>query len=107
MKTQEMPLALRLAEDLEKRHEYLYGEESAPSCLTEAASELHRLHRINNTMVGNIFSLQETKQELLEALQRILPFIDCIAAVTREEIIEYEAAMKMADAAIKKATGQE
>jgi hypothetical protein len=45
--------------------------------------------------------------DLLEALKRVMPFIDCIAAVTREEIIEYEAAMKMADAAIKKATGQE
>jgi hypothetical protein len=44
--------------------------------------------------------------ELLEALKRVMPFIDCIAAVTREEIIEYETAMKMADAAIKKATGQ-
>lgn len=45
--------------------------------------------------------------DLLEAIKRVMPFIDCIAAVTREEIIEYEAAMKMADAAIKKATGQE
>ncbi len=45
--------------------------------------------------------------DLLEALKRVMPFIDCIAAVTREEIIEYEAAMKMADAAIKKAIGQE
>jgi hypothetical protein len=45
--------------------------------------------------------------DLLEALKRVMPFIDCIAAVTREEIIEYESAMKMADAAIKKATGQE
>jgi hypothetical protein len=45
--------------------------------------------------------------DLLDALKKVMPFIDCIAAVTREEIIEYEAAMKMADAAIKKATGQE
>ena len=45
--------------------------------------------------------------DLLDALKRVMPFIDCISAVTREEIIEYESAMKMADAAIKKATGQE
>lgn len=42
--------------------------------------------------------------DLLEALKRVMPFIDCISAVTREDIIEYEAAIKIADAAIEKAT---
>jgi hypothetical protein len=53
------------------------------------------------------WTLAAAAPDLLEALNRVMPFIDCIAAVTREEIIEYEAAMKMADAVIKKATGQE
>jgi hypothetical protein len=43
--------------------------------------------------------------DLLEALQRILPFVDCIAAITREDINEYEQAYKDAIAAIAKAEG--
>lgn len=44
--------------------------------------------------------------DLLAALQRILPFVDCIAAITREDINEYEQAYKDAIAAIDKATGE-
>ncbi len=43
--------------------------------------------------------------DLLAALQRILPFVDCIAAITREDINEYEQAYKDAIAAIAKAEG--
>jgi len=44
--------------------------------------------------------------DLLEALKRVMPFVDCIAAITREDINEYEQAYKDAIAAIAKATGE-
>ena len=50
--------------------------------------------------------LQDAAPDLLAALQRILPFVDCIAAITREDINEYEQAYKDAIAAIDKATGE-
>lgn len=62
---------------------------------------------LNGPVTQEDWTLAAAAPDLLEALKNVMPFIDCIAAVTREEIIEYEAAMKMADAAIKKATGQE
>lgn len=50
--------------------------------------------------------LQDAAPDLLAALQRILPFVDCIAAITREDINEYEQAYKDAIAAIDRATGE-
>jgi len=45
--------------------------------------------------------------ELLNALIRIMPFVDCIAVITPEDFIEYPSALAAAKAAIAKATGGE
>jgi hypothetical protein len=45
--------------------------------------------------------------DLLNALSRVLPFVDCCSVITPEDFREYEAALADAEAAIAKATGGE
>jgi len=83
-----------------------YGKTNRIEIAARGKTVAHIYHSVPEKDLPNA-RLIAAAPDLLEALKRVMPFIDCIAAVTREEIIEYEAAMKMADAAIKKATGQE
>lgn len=90
-----LPRALALAEHLEKSMQWpLHGK---------AADELRRLHAANIDCIDHFEAIKAERDELLAALRRILPFVDCCAAITSDDIKEFEAANEVACAAIAKA----
>ena len=73
--TDKQPEALRLAEQLEK---YWAGELSGGREM-KAAAELRRLHEENESLRGSIYGLYELERsnaELVEALQRVVRFLE-------------------------------
>jgi hypothetical protein len=90
-----LPTALALAEGLEKTMQWpLHGK---------AADELRRLHAANLDCMNHFEAVKAERDELLAALRRILPFVDCCAAISSDDIKEFEAANEAASAAIVKA----